>query len=55
MYPNWPAPDLQGWARAYHGENLDRLAEIKVRCDPDGFFRFRQSVPQRAPAEGGGP
>jgi FAD/FMN-containing dehydrogenase len=33
------------WARAYHGTNLDRLVRAKGRYDPDGFFRFHQSLP----------
>jgi FAD/FMN-containing dehydrogenase len=47
VYPNWPDPELEGWARAYHGGNLDRLAQLKQRYDPDNFFRFHQSVPVR--------
>ncbi len=45
VYPNFPDPDLEDWARAYHGTNLERLALIKAKYDPDGFFRFHQSVP----------
>jgi FAD/FMN-containing dehydrogenase len=49
VYPNWPDPDLEGWARAYHGDNLDRLVRVKGMYDPDGFFRFHQSIPVRDP------
>ena len=49
VYPNWPDPDLADWARAYHGENLERLVRVKGRYDPDGFFRFHQSVPNPTP------
>jgi FAD/FMN-containing dehydrogenase len=49
VYPNWPDPDLADWARAYHGENLERLVRVKGRYDPDGFFRFHQSVPSPTP------
>jgi FAD/FMN-containing dehydrogenase len=52
VYPNWPDPDLEGWTDTYHGGNLHRLVEIKRRYDPDGFFRFHQSVPRRAPRRG---
>jgi Berberine and berberine like len=38
-------PDLQDWARAYHGSNLDRLRRVKAAYDPGGFFRFHQSLP----------
>lgn len=36
-------------AHAYYGDNLDRLIDIKSRRDPDDFFQFAQSVPQRQP------
>ena len=47
IYPNFPDPDLEDWARAYHGMNLERLVHLKRKYDPDGFFRFHQSVPDR--------
>ena len=50
-YPNWPDPDLEDWARAYHGANLDRLVSIKRRYDPEGFFHFHQSVPNSVASE----
>ena len=45
VYPNFPDPDLEDWAFAYYGANLERLARIKANYDPDGFFHFHQSVP----------
>jgi FAD/FMN-containing dehydrogenase len=45
VYPNFPDPDLEDWAFAYYGTNLERLVLLKARYDPDGFFRFHQSVP----------
>jgi FAD/FMN-containing dehydrogenase len=45
VYPNFPDPDLEDWAFAYHGTNLERLAQIKAKYDPDGFFHFHQSIP----------
>jgi FAD/FMN-containing dehydrogenase len=44
VYPNFPDPDLQDWAHAYYGKNYDRLLRIKAKYDPDGFFRFHQSL-----------
>ena len=44
-YPNFPDPDLEDWPRAYHGSNLERLALVKERYDPDNLFCFHQSVP----------
>jgi FAD/FMN-containing dehydrogenase len=46
VYPNFPDPDLEDWARAYHGTNLERLVHTKAKYDPDGFFRFHQSIPE---------
>lgn len=51
VYPNFPDPDLENWARAYHGTNLERLVHLKRRYDPDGFFRFHQSIPRDVPPE----
>jgi FAD/FMN-containing dehydrogenase len=45
VYPNFPDPDVQDWARAYHGTNHDRLRRVKAAYDPGGFFRFQQSIP----------
>ncbi|HEV8165767.1 MAG TPA: FAD-binding oxidoreductase [Actinomycetota bacterium] len=53
VYPNFPDPDLQDWARAYHGTNYERLRRVKAAYDPGGFFRFHQSLPTHAPGRGG--
>jgi FAD/FMN-containing dehydrogenase len=45
VYPNFPDPDLQDWARAYHGTNYGRLRRVTEAYDPGGFFRFHQSIP----------
>jgi FAD/FMN-containing dehydrogenase len=45
VYPNFPDPGLTDWARAYHGNNYARLLRVKAQYDPDGFFRFQQSIP----------
>jgi FAD/FMN-containing dehydrogenase len=44
VYPNFPDPDLEDWAHAYYAENFDRLLRVKANYDPDGFFRFHQSL-----------
>ena len=43
-YPNFPDPALDEPLRAYHGDNLGRLREVKARYDPDGVFSFPQSL-----------
>jgi FAD/FMN-containing dehydrogenase len=44
VYPNFPDTELDDWARAYHGANLDRLKQVKAAYDPENVFRFDQSV-----------
>jgi FAD/FMN-containing dehydrogenase len=44
VYPNFPDPRLEGWAEAYHGENLARLVAVKRAYDPDRLFRFPQAI-----------
>jgi FAD/FMN-containing dehydrogenase len=44
VYPNFPDPELEGWERAYHGDNYARLARVKAEYDPENVFRFRQSI-----------
>ena len=45
VFANFPDPDLTDWARAYHGDNYERLTRIKARYDSDNLFRFHQSLP----------
>jgi FAD/FMN-containing dehydrogenase len=43
-YVNFPDPELEDPERAYHGDNLERLQRVKQAYDPDGVFRFPQSL-----------
>jgi len=47
VFPNFADPDLDNWADAYYGGNLDRLLRVKARYDPGNVFRFHQSLPVR--------
>ena len=44
VYPNFPDPELDDWASAYHGTNVERLRAIKRDYDPDRLFRFPQAI-----------
>ncbi|WP_205843665.1 FAD-binding oxidoreductase [Nakamurella deserti] len=46
-YVNVPNPGMSDWPTAYWGPHVDRLIAIKARVDPDGVFRYEQSVPTR--------
>jgi FAD/FMN-containing dehydrogenase len=45
VFQNFADPDLDDWADAYYGPNLDRLVGVKARYDPANVFRFDQSLP----------
>ena len=44
-YQNFADPSLPDPLRAYYGDNLARLVDIKGRYDPDDVFHHAQSIP----------
>jgi FAD/FMN-containing dehydrogenase len=44
-YVNVPNSDQRGWALGYYGHKLPRLSRVKAAYDPQGVFRFEQSIP----------
>jgi len=45
-YQNYPRRGNPGFARAYFGDNLDRLVAIKRACDPTNLFAYEQGLMQ---------
>ena len=45
VFQNFADPDLEDWADAYYGPNLDLLVRVKARYDPENVFCFDQSLP----------
>jgi len=43
-FQNFPDPSLADWQRAYYGENLAKLAEVKKAVDPAMLFTFAQAI-----------
>jgi FAD/FMN-containing dehydrogenase len=44
-YTNVPNAGMADFERAYWGDNVSRLREIKARYDPHDVFNFEQSIP----------
>lgn len=44
-YFNYCDLDIKDYGRAYWGNNLERLMEIKLQHDPTNFFAHAQSIP----------
>jgi FAD binding domain-containing protein/berberine-like enzyme len=44
VYPNFPDPQLDDWAAAYHAGNYPRLVAVKTAYDPHRFFDFPQAI-----------
>ena len=43
-YINYIDPLVEDWPKAYYGDNLSRLVDLRHRVDPDKFFEFQQGV-----------
>ncbi|MFC8667587.1 FAD-binding oxidoreductase [Streptomyces sp. NPDC057199] len=43
-YQNYTDPTLKNWRQAYYGEAAPRLKTLKRKYDPQGFFKFPQSL-----------
>jgi FAD/FMN-containing dehydrogenase len=43
-YQNYPHRHVEDFGRAYFGDNLPRLLEVKRAYDPDNFFTFPQGL-----------
>ena len=43
-YQNYADPTLTNWRKAYYGEALPRLTQLKKQYDPNGFFTYPQAL-----------
>ena len=51
VYQNYPWRGLVDYEKAYWGDAVGKLRDVKLAADPDDFFHFEQSIP---PATGRG-
>jgi FAD/FMN-containing dehydrogenase len=49
MYQNYPVRDLPDYREQYWGDAFAELLRIKRGYDPNGFFRFEQSITEPLP------
>jgi EmrB/QacA subfamily drug resistance transporter len=52
VYANFADPGLVDAERAYYGDNVRRLREVKLRYDPDNVFNTRQPPPAASSGPG---
>ncbi|MEU2285866.1 FAD-binding oxidoreductase [Streptomyces sp. NPDC013178] len=43
-YQNYADPSLTNWKKAYYGDALPRLTQLKKQYDPKGFFAYPQGL-----------
>ncbi|WP_460067267.1 FAD-binding oxidoreductase [Streptomyces sp. YKOK-I1] len=43
-YQNYADPTLTDWRKAYYGDALPRLTQLKKQYDPTGFFTYPQAL-----------
>ncbi|MFF4661096.1 FAD-binding oxidoreductase [Streptomyces sp. NPDC001381] len=43
-YQNYADPTLTDWRKAYYGDALPRLTQLKKQYDPNGFFTYPQAL-----------
>ena len=43
-YQNYADPTLTNWRKAYYGDALPRLTQLKKQYDPNGFFTYPQAL-----------
>ncbi|NUV58641.1 FAD-binding oxidoreductase [Streptomyces sp. CAI-85] len=43
-YQNYADPTLTNWRKAYYGDALPRLTQLKRQYDPQGFFSYPQAL-----------
>lgn len=48
-YQNFIDASQNDYLRAYYGDNLERLVEVKRAYDPEDVFHYPQSIPTRLP------
>ncbi|MEO7236900.1 MAG: FAD-binding oxidoreductase [Lapillicoccus sp.] len=46
-YQNFPNRFLDGWEKAYYGQNWDRLRDVKTAYDPRNVFTNVQGIPPK--------
>jgi hypothetical protein len=44
VYVNFLTQEEQGRVRMAYGSNYDRLVKLKMKYDPDNFFRINQNI-----------
>ncbi|EGC30796.1 hypothetical protein DICPUDRAFT_6436, partial [Dictyostelium purpureum] len=44
IYQNYPDDEVSNWQERYYGQHYSKLQQIKLKYDPNNYFKYQQSI-----------